>query len=86
MRIRKNIDKATADAEVTRTKAQASADAKLIAAQAEAAANEEIAKSLTDELLKWTLYEKWNGELPVVSGSSANVMNIDSILGGSEDN
>lgn len=78
------IDKAAADAEVARTTAQAEADAALIEAQAEAdaalvlaqaqaEANELIADSVTDELIEYEKIEKWDGELPTVSGSDAIV-------------
>ena len=44
-----------------------------IAAEAEADANAQIAASLTPELIEKIKYEKWNGELPTVSGSNAIV-------------
>ncbi len=46
------IDKAEADAQVQKTKAQAEADAKIIAAEAEAEANNKISSSITDELIR----------------------------------
>lgn len=39
----------------------------------EADANAQIAASLTPELIDKIMYEKWNGELPTVSGSNAIV-------------
>lgn len=44
-----------------------------IGAEAEADANAQIAASLTPELIDKIMYEKWNGELPTVSGSNAIV-------------
>ena len=41
--------------------------------EAEADANAQIAASLTPELIDKIMYEKWNGELPTVSGSNAIV-------------
>lgn len=41
--------------------------------EAEADANAQIAASLTPELIEKIKYEKWNGELPTVSGSNAIV-------------
>ena len=54
-------------------KAEAKAEATRIAAEAEADANAQIAASLTPELIDKIMYEKWNGELPTVSGSNAIV-------------
>ena len=46
------INKAKADAEVTKAEAQAKADAQLIEAQAQAEANSKLSSSITDELIK----------------------------------
>ena len=44
-----------------------------IEAEAEAQANREIAASLTPTLVDKIKYERWNGELPTVSGGSSIV-------------
>lgn len=59
--------KTVAKAEVTR-----------IEAEAEAQANREIAASLTPNLIEKIKYERWNGELPTVSGSGA-IVSIDGV-------
>ena len=46
------INKAKADAEVTKAEAQAKADAQLIEAQAQAEANNKLGSSITDELIR----------------------------------
>lgn len=46
------INKAKADAEVTKAEAQAKADAQLIEAEAQAEANSKLSSSITDELIK----------------------------------
>lgn len=46
------INKAKADAEVTKAEAQAKADAQLIEAQAQAEANSKLSSSITDELIR----------------------------------
>jgi len=51
--------------------ANADAEALRIASEAEAAANAKIAASLTPELIEKIKYERWNGELPMVSGSTS---------------
>ena len=58
-------------AEKAIVEAEAKAEATRIAAEADA--NAQIAASLTPELIEKIKYEKWNGELPTVSGSNAIV-------------
>lgn len=81
------IDKATKDAETQRiaaeaqataetAKAQGEADAIRIKAEAEAEANRKLSESLTDNVLRNKLYDKWNGELPKVSNDSAPLISI----------
>lgn len=52
-------------------KAQGDADAILIEAAGQAEANKIVAASLTSSLVEYTKVNKWNGELPTVSGSNA---------------
>ena len=59
--------------------AQCEAEAQKIRAEAEAAANKKISENLTDEVLAHQFYEKWNGELPKVSGGTGVIL-PDSIL------
>lgn len=59
-------------------KAEADAEARRIAAEAEADANRMIADSLTPELIEMTKYERWNGQLPQVTGSDP-IIAIDGI-------
>ena len=61
---KKNIEKAEADAAVTKTNAQASADAKVIAAQADADANKIISDSIDENVIRNKYYETWDGKLP----------------------
>ena len=56
--------------------AQIEAEAKLVAADADAEANKKIASSLTPELINKIKYEKWNGELPYVSGANTPIIDI----------
>lgn len=53
--------------------ANAKAEVMRIEAEAEAQANREIAASLTPTLIDKIKYERWNGELPTVSGSTSIV-------------
>lgn len=81
------IDKATKDAETQRiaaeaqataetAKAQGEADAIRIKAEAEAEANRKLSESLTDNVLRNKMYDKWNGELPKVSNDSTPLVSI----------
>lgn len=72
--------KAETEAEQKIVEAKAEAEAKLIAAEAEAKANQTISQSLSDDILYQQWLEKWDGNLPQVAGSDANVI-IDSLSG-----
>ena len=73
---KKNIEKASADAEVRKTQAQAEADAKLIEAEAEAEANRVLSESIDSNVLSNKYYETWDGKLPatIVGDGSAQIM------------
>ena len=72
---KKNIEKASADAEVRKTQAEAEAKAKLIAADAEAEANKKLSESIDSNVLKNKYYETWDGKLPTtVVGDDTNIM------------
>lgn len=58
------------------SKAEAEAEAILIAAEAEAKANKMISESLTDKLIEQKKYDKWNGQLPTVSGSGSTIVDM----------
>ena len=66
-------DKSVAEinAEKAIIEANAKADALLISADAEAKANREIAASLTPELIEMHKYDRWNGQMPNVTGSDS---------------
>lgn len=75
----KNIDKATAEAEQAKIKAQGEADAILIEAEAQAKANQELAKSLTDAVIKHEGIEAWKqggSQVPIVSGDTTPILNM----------
>lgn len=75
--------KAETQAEQKIIEAEAAAKSKVIAAEAEAKANATISNSLTEDILYQQWLEKWDGDLPYVAGSDANVI-IDSITGNSK--
>lgn len=59
--------------------ANAAAEVVRIAAEAEAAANQQIAQSLTPELIEKIKYEQWNGVLPKVNSSGGTIVGVDGI-------
>ena len=67
---------AQAAADVQKIDADAKAYAVKIQADAEAEANKKIAESLTDKLIEKSKYDKWNGELPYIEGSTTPIVSI----------
>lgn len=76
---------AVINAEQAKIKAEGQAEAMRIKAEAEAAANKMIAESLTSELIEKNKIDKWNGDVPKVSGSSATIVDIGSLPGESDE-
>lgn len=70
------VAKAQAEAEAALLKAQADAEAVKIAAEAEAEANKKLAASLTPELIEMMKYERWNGQLPTITGSDTLIVDV----------
>lgn len=67
-------------AKQNKEKAKTEAETKLIRAQGEAKANAVKTKALTDKVLLEQWIEKWNGILPIVSGSDGNMIDISELL------
>ena len=70
---------AAINAEKQKIKAEGDAEAIRIKAEAEAEANSKIAKSLTPELIEKQKIDKWNGNVPTVSGSGSTIVNIEDL-------
>lgn len=73
------ITNAEAEAEAIKVRAEAEAEALKITADAEAEANAEVAESLTELLIEYQKIDKWNGELPVVTGGSGTFLDVSDI-------
>ena len=73
----KDKEVAQINAEQAKIEAQGKADAEIIKANAEAEANKKIAESLTDKLIENNTVEKWNGEVPYITGGATPIVNID---------
>ncbi len=55
---------------------QGEADALLIAARAQAQANKLLTESINQTLVNYKALERWNGQLPQVSGGSVPFVNV----------
>ncbi len=76
--------KAETEKQTAITNAEAEAEAMKIRAEAEAEANRILSESITDELTEYYKIEKWDGKLPVVSGSGTTpILDVSSIAGDS---
>lgn len=84
------IEKAIADeavakkkvetAEQNRLKAKKDAETKIIKAKADADANKILQKQLTNKILIQQWIEKWNGEVPKVSGDGKTMINLEDLI------
>ena len=68
--------KAETEKQTAITNAQAEAEATKIRAEGEAQANRTIAESLTQEIIENKKIEKWNGELPRVTGDANTLVDL----------
>ena len=68
--------KAETEKQTAITNAQAEAEALKIKAEAEAKANDIISESLTQEIINYNKIEKWNGELPQVTGNASTLIDF----------
>ena len=74
--------KAETEKQTAITNAQAEAESVKIRAEAEAEANRLISESLTDEIIQNKTIEKWDGQLPKVTGGSGETfIDISSLTG-----
>ena len=67
---------AAINAEKAKIKAEGEAEAVRIRAEAEAEANKKIADSLTEELIEKQRIDKWNGDVPMVSGDGTPIIDL----------
>jgi len=67
---------AEAEAKEKKIKANAEAEAILATAKAQAEANQLLEESLSEIVIKYEQITKWNGELPKVTGSNGNFIDM----------
>ena len=73
--------KAETEKQTAITNAQAAAEAEKIKAAGTAEANKTLNESLTDKVIENKKIEKWNGELPKVTGGDGTIIDIGSVTG-----
>lgn len=76
----KAIEAAEAQAQVQLTQANAEAEATRIKAQAEAEANQILADSLSEEVMRNAMIEKWDGQLPKVTTETGMMFDTSTVL------
>jgi len=84
-KIKAEQDKVQAEGEANalRAQAQGEADATKIRAEAQAEANRQLSQSLTPDLIRYQQLQRWDGKLPVFSGSGATpLIDATSIISG----
>lgn len=69
--------KAETEKQTAITNAEAEAETIRIKSEAEAAANGTISQSLTEQIIEYNKIEKWNGELPQVTGGAEPLINLE---------
>lgn len=77
--------KAETEKQTAITNAEASAEAVKIKAEGDAAANKLISDSLTDRVIENKKIEKWNGELPKVTGDGGAIIDIGDVTDGKKE-
>lgn len=78
----RNNEIATAEAQAKVIEAEASGKAKaiLVEAQAQAEANRLLAQSMSGVLVQYKAIEKWDGQMPKISGSNGTMVQVDKML------
>ena len=71
--------KAETEKQTAITNAEAEAEAVRIKAEAQAEANKILNSSLTQEVIDYFKIEKWNGELPMVTGDADPFISLDTL-------
>ena len=79
----RNNEIATAEAQANVLEAEANGRARalLLEAQAQAEANRLLSQSMSEVLVKYRTIEKWNGEMPKISGNAGTIVQADTLFG-----
>jgi regulator of protease activity HflC (stomatin/prohibitin superfamily) len=75
--------RAQGEADANKIRAEGDAQATLLRAKAQAEANQDLAQTLTSELIRYQQIQRWDGKLPVFSGGGATpLIDATSIISG----
>ncbi len=74
------VKEAEAEASKKIATAKGEAESVRIRAEAEATANKSVANSITQTLIQYQSIKKWDGRLPLVTGGTIPLLNMDQIL------
>ena len=80
-----DVAEAQGHANALRAQAEGEAQATLTRAKAQAEANRQLAQSLTPELIRYQQLQRWDGKLPVFSGSGATpLVDVTGVISGTQ--
>jgi regulator of protease activity HflC (stomatin/prohibitin superfamily) len=83
VKAQQDVAQATGEANALKAQAEGEAQATLTRAKAQAEANRQLALSVTPELIRYQQIQRWDGKLPVFSGSNATpLIDATSIISG----
>ena len=83
VKAQQDVAEATGRANALKAQAEGEAQATLTRAEAQAKANEQLARSLTPELIRYQQLQRWDGKLPVFTGGGATpLIDATSIISG----
>jgi len=82
VKAQQDVAEAEGHANALKAQAEGEAQATLTKAQAQAQANQQLAKSLTPDLIRYEQLQRWDGKLPVFTGGSTPLVDATSIISG----
>lgn len=85
IKAQQDVAEAEGHANALKAQAEGEAQATLTRAKAQAEANRQLAQSLTPELIRYQQLQRWDGKLPVFSGSGATpLVDVTGVISGTE--
>lgn len=76
-----DVAEATGKANALKMQAEGEATATLTRAKAQAEANDLLSKSLTSDLIRYSALQRWDGRVPMLTGSSVPLIDVGQMLG-----
>jgi regulator of protease activity HflC (stomatin/prohibitin superfamily) len=75
-----DVAEATGRANALKAQAEGEASATLTRATAQAQANRKLSENLTSELIQYQLLQRWDGQLPMMSGASTPLIDVGKMM------